>query len=144
MSELEIAYKVKMTIGAKITGSTSAIKILRDIFPKSMNYREHFFTVYLDKANNPIGWQHVSSGGVSGTVSDIKVIMAGALLSGASHMILAHNHPSGNINASQADQTVTKRIKQAAEYMDIKLLDHIILTDSEYNSFADNGDIDVL
>ena len=81
----------------------------------------------------------ISKGGISGTVVDNRLIFRQALQHYASSIILAHNHPSGNLKPSQADIRITKKIKQAGEFMDIKLLDHLIITSSSYYSFGDEG-----
>jgi len=94
--------------------------------------------LYLNQANEIIGKYLISQGGVSGTVVDCKLIFIGALQLGASAVIVAHNHPSGNLMASGADLVVTKKIKQGGKFLDIPLLDHIILTEEGYTSFADD------
>ncbi len=96
----------------------------------------------MNRSNFPIGVIPISKGGLSATVVDIKLIMSIALKSLSSGIILSHNHPSGNLEPSYEDNKLTRRIKEACELMDIKLLDHIILTpDSRYRSFADMGEL---
>jgi DNA repair protein RadC len=94
---------------------------------------------YLNTANEIIGFYEVSSGSVAGTIADIRLILAPALLCGASGIILGHNHPSGNLAPSKADIDLTKKIKDAAKLLNTDLLDHIILTETSYSSFADEG-----
>lgn len=95
--------------------------------------------MYLNRANRVIGIHRHSTGGVAGTVVDTKQILAVALKSNASSLILCHNHPSLNLQPSQADLEITRKIKQAAQTMDLSLLDHLIITSEGYYSFADEG-----
>ncbi len=81
----------------------------------------------------------VSKGGISGTVTDVRIILQAALKSNASGLIICHNHPSGNLNPSESDTKITQKIKEAGNVMDIQLLDHLIINDEDYYSFADNG-----
>lgn len=100
---------------------------------------EEFWVLLLNRKNTLIRRVQISKGGISGTVVDNRLIFRQALQNYASSMILAHNHPSGNLKPSQADIRITKKIKQAGEFMDIKLLDHLIITSSSYYSFGDEG-----
>jgi DNA repair protein RadC len=81
----------------------------------------------------------ISSGGLTGTVADIRIILKNALLQNANKLIIAHNHPSGNLKPSNADITLTNKLKEAAEWMDIKLVDHLIIAGTNYLSMADDG-----
>lgn len=100
---------------------------------------EEFWVIYLNKGNRILDKTRVSSGGVAGTVVDVKIILKQALQKLASGIILAHNHPSGNMQPSDADISVTRKLKEAAKLMEIQILDHLIIGDSTYYSFADNG-----
>jgi DNA repair protein RadC len=93
--------------------------------------------IILNRANEVIGYSKISSGGTASTVVDAKVIFTKALLSGAHSIILAHNHPSGNLQASEDDIKVTKQLVNAGRVLDIRVLDHLILTDKGYLSMAD-------
>ena len=95
--------------------------------------------IYLNKGNRIIDKERISSGGVAGTVVDVKIILKNALQKLASGIILAHNHPSGNLQPSDADISVTKKLKEAAKLMEMHILDHIIVGEADYYSFADNG-----
>ena len=87
-----------------------------------------------------LGIMHVSKGGISGTVTDVRILFQAAIKANASGIIVCHNHPSGNLNPSESDTKLTQKIKEAGNLMDIQLLDHLILTtDDSYYSFADNG-----
>ncbi len=100
---------------------------------------EEFWVLFLNRANKIIDKQRISIGGVSGTVSDIKIIMKSSIEKLASGIIACHNHPSGNINPSESDNILTKKIKEAGEILDIPLLDHVIVCDDIYYSYADEG-----
>ena len=93
----------------------------------------------LNRANKVLGFSKISSGGTSGTLVDVKIIFQIALKSNASSIILGHNHPSGNLKPSDADIRITRTIKEAGKMMEIPLVDHLILTDENYYSFADEG-----
>jgi DNA repair protein RadC len=100
---------------------------------------EEFWILYLNRGNKVLGKEKMSSGGVSGTVVDIKVLLRNAIQRLSSAIIVAHNHPSGTLRPSNADIQLTKKLQEGAKLMDIRLLDHLILTDAGYYSFADEG-----
>jgi len=94
----------------------------------------------MNRSNSVLGIMPVSKGGLSGTVTDVRLIFQGAIKANASGIIVCHNHPSGNLNPSDSDTKITQKIKEAGNLMDIQLLDHLILIiDGSYYSFADNG-----
>lgn len=101
--------------------------------------KELFVVVYLNRGNRIIGDEVISIGGIAGTVADSKVILKRAIEEQASGIILSHNHPSGNLTPSKADHDLTQKMKEGARLLDINLLDHIIVSDQGYYSFADNG-----
>lgn len=127
----------------KMTQSKEVADYLRaNVFdPDLIEYREEFVVLHLNRNNRIIGFQKISSGGISGTVADAKMIFSGALMAGASHIILSHNHPSGNTKPSEADLSMTRKIKDGGKLLDIDVLDHVILTYDQYYSFADGGNI---
>ncbi len=100
---------------------------------------EVFGVVYLNRANRINHFEIISQGGITGTVADPRIIMKKALEAEAVSLILCHNHPSGNLKPSRADEELTQKIKEASRYFDIKVLDHIIVSDDGYFSFADEG-----
>ncbi len=121
----------------KIVSSQQAHAVLN---PKLSDLpHEEFWVIFLNRQNNVIKLDCISKGGVSGTVVDIRLILKPAIECLASGMILAHNHPSGNLKPSQEDISLTKKVKEAASMMDISLQDHIIIGDQAYFSFADEG-----
>jgi len=100
---------------------------------------EQFFVLYLNRANKVIKYERISQGGMAGTVTDVKIILRKGLENKANGLILFHNHPSGNLNPSESDSLITKKIKEASALMDIQTLDHIIISGKDFYSFADNG-----
>jgi len=100
---------------------------------------EEFWLLMLNRANRVLGRYKVSQGGLSGTVIDTRIILKKALDNLASSIIVCHNHPSGNKQPSDADLKITEKLKKAAEILEIKLLDHVIIADKSYFSFADEG-----
>ena len=100
---------------------------------------EVFAVVFLNRANKINHFKIISRGGITGTVADPRIILKIALEFGAVSMVLSHNHPSGNLKPSLADQDLTHKIKEASKYFDIKVMDHIIVSDEGYFSFADEG-----
>lgn len=141
MAEMNISYKTKHQMQSKkIDGGPAASDYLKSLWNDDLiEYQEEFICLFLNRANNIIGWIKVSSGGTAGTLVDPKIVFSSALLSGASSIILSHNHPSGNLNTSEADRQITNKLVAAGKLLDIKVLDHIIITKESYYSFADNG-----
>ena len=125
----------------KITTSKDCFDIFDSLFDKdTIAYREEFIVLLLNRANRVLGWARVSLGGISGTAVDSKIIFVLALQTGASSIVVSHNHPSGNIKPSEADIKLTKQLKEAGKFLEILLLDHLILTsEGTYFSFADEG-----
>ena len=104
-----------------------------------MEFKEEFYVILLNRANKVLGWYKVSEGGMSGTVVDPKLIFSIALKGLACSIVLAHNHPSGNLQPSSQDITLTKRLKAAGELLEIPVLDHLILSNEGFYSFSDEG-----
>ena len=121
----------------KITSSKDAFDLLKG---EMMDLpKEEFWVLLMNRANRVIKKKRVSEGGVSGTVADRKIIFKLALEELASGIIVAHNHPSGNLQASQSDIDLTKKLREAGKFLEIQLLDHIIIANQKYLSFADEG-----
>ncbi|MEO5603646.1 MAG: DNA repair protein RadC [Cyclobacteriaceae bacterium] len=121
----------------RITGSRDVFEILKAHLLDIPH--EEFWILLLNRANRVIKKHQISQGGVSGTVADPKIIFKVALGELASGIILAHNHPSGNLTASQADIELTKKLKEAGKLLEIQVLDHVIIAGQKYYSFADEG-----
>jgi DNA repair protein RadC len=120
-----------------ISSSEHAAEIIIPLL-QDLNH-EAFAVMYLNQANRVIRHELISNGGITGTVADIRLILKNALLYNANQIIVAHNHPSGNRNPSQADRELTFKLREAASFMDIKLLDHLIIAGNGYLSMGDEG-----
>ena len=141
VSEIQLKYKPQ-PLTETISGAKDIHKLLinRVYDEETIGYKETFKVLLLNNANKIIGYTTISEGGLTSTIVDVRVIMQTALVSNASAIILTHNHPSGNTRPSSQDDSLTKKIMAACEIMDIRLLDHIIVTpyDSFY-SYCDEG-----
>jgi DNA repair protein RadC len=137
---LELGRRRKLAEAEELLQVKSS-KDVADIFQPILSdlHYEEFWILYLNRSNRIIGRMRLSQGGISGTVTDVRLVMKKAIESLASGIIVCHNHPSGNLNPSESDTKITNRIKEAGEMMDIQLLDHIIISGKDYYSFADNG-----
>ena len=120
-----------------INSSEDAYKELRIHFYELAH--EEFWVLYLNRANKVIEKKFHSKGGISGTVADIRIILKGAILHSASNIIVAHNHPSGKLDPSVQDLNLTRKLKESAALMDIQLIDHLIIYNEQFFSFADQG-----
>lgn len=140
ISALELGRRRKEFLAEekpKIGGSGDAFEILKaDLLDIP---HEAFWIILLNRANRVIKKHQISQGGVAGTVADPKIIFKVAVEELASGIILAHNHPSGNLTASQADIDLTKKLKESGRLLDIQVLDHLIIAGKKYFSFADEG-----
>jgi len=116
-------------------------KDVADIFQPLLSdlAHEEFWILFLNRSNKVINRMKLSQGGISGTVTDVRMVMKKAIEYLASGIIVCHNHPSGNLNPSESDSKITSKIKEAGNLMDIQLLDHLMVSDKDYYSFADNG-----
>ena len=142
VSEVQLTYRpsFKPSERPKITSSNDAYQILKAGWNEGkLEFIEQFKVILMNRANRVLGIFLISQGGIAGTVADPKVIFAAALKASASSIILAHNHPSGNLNPSQADIDLTRKIKTGGQILDIGVYDHIILTGEGFYSFADEG-----
>jgi DNA repair protein RadC len=125
----------------KIRQSADAAIILQDIYQKAGNIGivESMYALFVNRSNQIIGYAKLSEGGIAGTVLDNTILFKYAVNCLASGIFLAHNHPSGNLNPSEADKKVTRSAVQAGQIMKIPILDHLIMTEGSYFSFADDG-----
>lgn len=121
----------------KIDQPDLAAKIFRKYMKEEILYRESLYAIYLNKALKVKGIFKVSDGGIGASLADIRIILGIALKSFSSAIILAHNHPSGSLEVSHADKKLTKELKKASNVMNIKLVDHLIITKNEYKSIID-------
>jgi len=143
VNEISIKYQgnFKMKEAPKISSSISAVELLFDRWDKDrIGLQECFKVLLLNNSNKVKGIFEVSSGGITGTMVDVRILFAVILKSLTTSVIICHNHPSGNLKPSEADKRLTQKIKNAGGFLDIKLLDHLIITpDGDYFSFADEG-----
>jgi DNA repair protein RadC len=124
----------------KITSSRDAYEIFKRVFnADTFDWCEEVIMLCVNNSNKVVGFHKVSSGGMTGTVIDVRMIFTTALKSLATGIIIAHNHPSGTLIPSDADKAITKKIKEAGKFLDINVLDHLIITDENYFSFQDEG-----
>jgi len=121
----------------KISGSKDVFEFFQPVLA-DLPYEE-FWILLLNRSNKIIEKFKVSQGGISGTVIDVRIILKNAIEKLASSIILCHNHPSGNLQPSEADKKITTKLKDSASIMDMQVLDHLIITDSSFYSFADEG-----
>lgn len=142
VAEIQLMYSAKYKVSEmpKICSSKDAFKVLQNFWPvQRIEYLEDFFILLLNRANKIIGICNLSTGGTSATVVDLKIMFAIALKSGAAGIIMAHNHPSGELSPSNADIQLTNRAVEVGKFLDLSVLDHIIMTNVDYYSMADEG-----
>jgi DNA repair protein RadC len=144
VTELSVSYinKQKATDRPKVSSTSDGFFCIRDAFDMDTIYiQEQFVVAYLNQAGRLLGLYKVSKGGISGTVVDVRLILSVALKICATSLIIAHNHPSGSLKPSREDDQLTNKIREAAKFMEIRLLDHLIIhpNGTEYFSFADEG-----
>ena len=143
ISEIKVSYEPLFPTKERraITTSQDSNQLLKAIWDlQTINFREEFIAVYLNRANYVLGIYKHATGTESACVVSLKQILAVGFKCNASSFILAHNHPSGSLKASKQDISLTEKIKKASEICDMRLLDHLILTDKNgYFAFADNG-----
>jgi len=136
---LEQAGKPKI----KITSASTAVSYLREVWnADTLNYTESFYAIFLTRANHVIGYDVISEGGTTATIADGKVIFGKALTCGACALIIAHNHPSETCRPSETDLSFTKKLVEFGRFIELPILDHIILTEENgFYSMADEGKI---
>jgi DNA repair protein RadC len=143
VSEVTLSYKTNVNPKdrAKVTSSKDAYTLFFDTWNKNtIEHVEEFKILLMNRSNSVLGILLISKGGISGTVTDVRIIFQSALKSNASGIILCHNHPSGNVNPSESDRRITQKINEAGKILDIQLLDHLVILPIEgYYSFADEG-----
>lgn len=139
VAEIKVSYSTKNTPKSRITSGKQAFELLFSSWDKdSIELQEEFKVLLLNRSNEVLGLYPMSKGGVSGTIVDVKLIFAVALKCNASSIIIAHNHPSGNLKPGEADISITKKIKNGSELLDLNLLDHLIITKNGFFSFVEN------
>jgi len=141
VSEIQISYRPAIGRKPLIQSALDAYVELKEFFSKdTIALQEQFVCMYLNRQGRALGVYHMSKGGMSGTIVDIKLLLSVALKVAASSVILCHNHPSGNIKPSTEDKEITKKIQSACKFLDIDVHDHIIVSpENNYLSFAREG-----
>jgi len=142
ISEIELTYKPLISIQEriKISNSQDAFKvILNNWNENTIELHEEFKVLLLNRSNEVLGVHTVSKGGITATVVDIRILFAVVLKSVSTSIILVHNHPSGNLKPSEADKRLYEKVKKASEYLDIQVLDNMIITIDDFYSFADRA-----
>ena len=142
VTEVELVYKAKIKPSERpvIKSSRDAYDVFLKVWDENkISFQEEFKVLLLNQANQVIGVYNASMGGITGTVADPRLILAAAIKGLSVSLVLGHNHPSSNLKPSRADEELTNKIKEAAKYHDIKVLDYIIVTAEGYYSFADEG-----
>ena len=142
IKEIKVSYTSGNTVKIKINNSKESYELLKSCWSmNTIELQEEFKILLLNRNHQVLGIYPLSKGGVSGTVVDAKLVFSVALKCNASSIVMVHNHPSGNLKPSEADLRLTKKLKEAGTYLDVMLLDHIIITKNDYYSFADNSQI---
>ncbi len=145
IAEVSLVYRtnVKSSERAKVTCSEDAFEVFYHTWEMGrIEHIEEFKVLLLNRANRVLGICQISQGGITGTVVDVKLILQYALKANASSIIMAHNHPSGNLMPSEADIQITRKIKEAGKLIDLSVLDHLIIAPEEaFHSMSDNGEI---
>ncbi|WP_439184766.1 JAB domain-containing protein [Carboxylicivirga taeanensis] len=141
LAEVKVSYStsIKAADRKKVTCSNDVADLFRNLWSIDIELKEAVYLLLLNRANKVLGYHLLSIGGLSGCIMDIRLIYQVGLLCNASSIIIAHNHPSGNTEPSEVDKRITQKLKRAGETMDIALLDHLIITNESYYSFADEG-----
>jgi DNA repair protein RadC len=139
--ELIVTYRRSVENRKKVSSAEDVVSFAREQFysPEVISYCEKFYTLFLDCSNHIFAWKEMSSGGISGTIADPRLIFQTSLLTHSTSLILLHNHPSGNHQPSEQDILLTKNMVIAGKFLEINILDHIILTTANFYSFADDG-----
>ena len=140
IAALELGRRRKLTEALRSQKINDA-KDVAEIFQPLLGDLPHeeFWILFLNRSNKIISKMKLSQGGINGTVTDIRIIMKKAIEHLASGIVVCHNHPSGNLNPSESDIQITKKIRESGKLLDIQLCDHLIISDKSYYSFADNG-----
>jgi len=142
VAEITVSYKPAIADKPIIRSSLDAYQVLKEIFDdNTIGLQEQFVVLYMNRSNRVLGIYPVSKGGITGCIVDVRLILSVALTTATTGIMISHNHPSGNLKPSRSDEEITQKIKQACNFFDIKVLDHLILTpiQNQYFSFADEG-----
>ncbi|WEK69614.1 MAG: JAB domain-containing protein [Candidatus Chryseobacterium colombiense] len=140
VSEIQVSYKPNKIVSSKITTSFDAVQIIRNFWnEETIQMQEEVKVILLNNSSYFLGIYNLSTGGITSSLVDIRLVLSVALKCLAPGIILVHNHPSGNLKPSSADLNIVKKLKESCKLMDITLFDSIIITKENYMSFADEG-----
>lgn len=141
VAEIELIYKpcIKKQERGVIKDASSAVDLLRNLWKDDLEVRERMMLLLVNQAGEVIGYHELGSGGIAGVLADKRILFGVILKAAVPKFIIAHNHPSGSMAVSKHDQEFTDKIKSSAEMLDLKFLDHIILTADSYVSLAESG-----
>lgn len=139
VGELKVTYTRTSQKTVKINCSRDAADFIRPYFDEFMDNHEEFKIIHLNNANTIANVHHLSKGGQTGTLMDVRLVLREALQINCQACVAVHNHPSGSLRASKGDMDCTRKLKKALALIDISLLDHIIITREDYYSLADEG-----
>lgn len=140
ISEIQLKYRPTKSMVTKISNSNDAYNCFLALWNNNtLELQEEFKILLLNRANEILGIYTLSVGGMAGTVVDLRLLFAVAIKSAAHSFIMAHNHPSGTLKPSEPDKRLFRKVKQAAEFLDVQVLDNLIITKDAYLSFADEG-----
>lgn len=140
IAEVEVSYKPKMLVDYSISNSRKSFELMLEHWDKNtIQMQEEVKVILLNRKNKVLGICSLAKGGITSCVVDVRIILSIALKTLSTGIILIHNHPSGSLNPSRDDKQITEQLKKSCEIMGIELLDHLIITNNGYFSFADEG-----
>jgi DNA repair protein RadC len=140
VAEIEINYKPIVTDHTIISSSYQAYELIKQLWDnEKINLQEQFAALFFNQSKKIIGWKVLSTGNMTKCIVDIKLLVSLALHCMCTHVMIVHNHPSGNLKASQCDESLTQTVKDALKLIDVDLIDHLIIVENGYLSFNDEG-----
>ncbi|HUZ57330.1 MAG TPA: JAB domain-containing protein [Hanamia sp.] len=140
IAEIEITYKPIITDHTIISSSSQAYELIKTLWEKEkINLQEQIAALFFNQSKNIIGWKVLSTGNMTKCIVDLKLLVSLALHCMCTHVMIVHNHPSGNLKVSQPDESITLTIKDALKLIDVQLIDHLIIVENGYLSFNDEG-----
>ena len=140
VAEIEISYKPIITNHTVISSSFQAYELIKQLWDnEKINLQEQFAALFFNQSKKIIGWKVLSTGNMTKCIVDIKLVVSLALHCMCTHVMIVHNHPSGNLKTSQCDESITQRVKDALKLIDVQLIDHLIIIENGYFSFNDEG-----